>query len=257
MSEGRAPKRLRLDYKGSEPGLALLQCLGVGRAETLRNLAAGARDKIVAALPTLDPRRVQQLVSESFAHIDRAELRPVAIAALEHAPELPGEIIAALAGPKRELLATLPLPVQQRVWEADQPAAPGSLFLREAHGLVNALRVEAEAQFARAALREAAEVPPKQRRAESASLQKLVQLVGPSAALYRALCALYQEIFDVSAGPTVALMRADLLMAIHELNDEARPVFEWDASHTFVCCLDAALREGKLEPRGRALQARA
>ena len=245
-----APKRRRLEL-GSEPALSLLECLGVDRAQALAGLADCARAKIIGQLPVLPPRRVMALVSESFAHIDRPELRPVAIAALEHAPQLPAPVIEELYGPKRDLLETLPLPVRQRVWEAEQPQK--KLFLKETHAQIIVLTAEGAAHFARAALCETAEVPPRQRRAESSALQRLVELVGPCEPLYRAVRELYQETFNqtgkLDEKLVIAGMRCDLLMAVRELDDARRPVLEWDPSHQLVCCLDAALREGKLEPR--------
>ena len=112
-------------------------------------------------------RRRAMLLSASFAHIDSPRLRPVAIAALEHSSELTDDIIAALTGPRKELLAELPLRVRQRVWETEDPP---QLFLAETHSLIVELTNQCRTRFDRAAERSAAEVPPRQRRAESKAL---------------------------------------------------------------------------------------
>ena len=42
-------------------------------------------------------------------------------------------------------------------------------------------------------------------------------------------------------------------MALHEADDGRRPIARWEPLHTFVCCVDAALREQRLEAQKTAL----
>ena len=183
--------------RGTEPVLGLLAALGVPREHAMETLAEGASARIIAAVPSLPPRRRMQLLVDSFPHVDSPRLRSVAIAASTR-PSSP--LLSALIGPQQALLSHLPLAVQQRVWETESPP---SLFLKATHDLVIALQGQLAQSFARAAQRDAAEVPPKQR--ESAALRRLVELFG-SMPLYAALARLCGEIYDGSggAGPTKA-----------------------------------------------------
>jgi hypothetical protein len=239
-----AQRRFILE-RGSEPVLGLLGTLGFPRHEALEALAARARSQLVEAITSMPPPRLRKLLLASFPHIDTPRLHVVAAAALAHAPELPTEIVTMLIGPKRELLEQLPLRVRQRVWATEEPP---TLFLQATHALIIALQEEGAQQLARVALREAAEIPPKRRRAESGPLQELVALVG-SRPLYVALTQLCADIFRNNSDPTVAGLRTDLTMALHEAADADRPVARWDLLHTFICCVDAALRERRLESR--------
>ena len=106
-----APARPKFDLtRGSEPALALLDALGVSRADALTSLAERAVERMIEAVPSMPARRRGMLLSATFSHIDSPRLRPVAIAALEAAgAELPQDIVQALTGPHKELLSTLPL----------------------------------------------------------------------------------------------------------------------------------------------------
>ena len=241
---GAAPKRFVLE-RGCEPALLLLEVLGCDRSSALDALAERAGERLVAAVPSMPPRRLLALLSASFAHIESPRLRGVAVAALTHAPELPPEIVASLTGERRELLATLPLRVRHRVWETEEPP---NLFLAETHPLVMQLTQELQRQFARAAFREAAEVPPRQRRAECAPLQRLTALVG-SRPLYASFSKLCAEIYAVTTDAAIGALRLDLTMALHEADEPDRPIGQWEPAHTFICCIDAALREQRLEAR--------
>ena len=239
-----AQRRFILE-RGSEPVLGLLGTLGFPPHEALEALAERARSQLVEAITSMPPPRLRKLLLASFPHIDTPRLHVIAAAALAHAPELPIEIVTTLIGPKRELLEQLPLRVRQRVWATEEPP---TLFLKATHALIIALQEEGTQQLARVALREAAEIPPKRRRTESGPLQELVALVG-SRPLYVALTQLCADIFRNNGDPTVAGLRTDLTMALHEAADADRPVARWDLLHTFICCLDAALRERRLESR--------
>ena len=242
-----AASRPKFDLtRGSEPALGLLTALGVPRSEALGFLAERAVEKLIEAVPTMPARRRGMLLAAAFAQIDSPRLRPVAVAALEAAgSDLPQDIVQALTGVHKELLATLPLRVRQRVWETEDPP---QLFLAETHNLVVILTDECRVRFERAAERSAADVPPKQRRAESQALQQLVGLVSAKS-LYAALVTLTREIYGQTADAAMGALRTDLIMSIHEADDAERPISRWEGMHTFVCCLDAASREGRFEVR--------
>ena len=116
----KQPRKFVLE-RGSEPALSLLDALGVPRATALEGLADRAAERLVELVPSMPARRRLVLLTASFAHIDSPRLRPIAVAALEHTPELPQEIMSALTGDRKELLGTLPLRVRQRVWESEDP----------------------------------------------------------------------------------------------------------------------------------------
>lgn len=126
------PRKFILE-RGCEPALQLLAVLGMDRAAALDSLAERAVEELLDKVPSMPIRRRQMLLAASFPHITSPRLRPVAIAALEHADEIPPEILEALTGPQKEVLGTLPLAVRQRVWETEHPP---SLFLAETYSLV-------------------------------------------------------------------------------------------------------------------------
>ena len=106
----------------------------------------------------------------------------------------------------------------------------------------------ARSRFERACERSAAEVPPKQRRSESSALQQLTALVS-ARSLYEALASLTREIYGQTSDPAMGALRTDLMMTLLEANDPRRPVTRWEACHVYICCVDAASREGRLGAR--------
>ena len=215
----KEPKKYILE-RGSEPALGLLAALGVERSTAMEHLADRAAVRLVEAIPSMPPRRRLALLSASFPHVDVPRLRPIAVAALVHAPELPDHIVSALTSDANQpLLRELPMRVRQRVWETQTPP---QLFLTETHTFLHALMQECEQRFQRSALREAAEVPPKQRRAESAALKSLAELVGAKP-LYAALTALCASIYFQTGNAAMGALRCDLLMALNEADDATKP----------------------------------
>ena len=91
-------------------------------------------------------------------------------------------------------------------------------------------------------------MPPKQRRSESSALQQLAALVS-ARPLYEALASLTREIYGQTSDPAMGALRTDLMMALLEANDPRRPVARWEACHVYICCVDAASREGRLNAR--------
>ena len=235
--------------RGSEPMLGLLNDLGIGREEALGWLAEQASAKLVEVIPTMPPARIHRLLLSSFRYAHLPRLRPVVFAALEHTPVLPDDIVEELLNAQRGLLQSLPLRIRWRIWEVQSPP---TLFLEATHPMVIKLQEEGTKLLTRVALHETAELAPRQRRAESQALQDLIALIG-SPVLYNALSDLCAEIFGHDADRAIGLLRADMTMALHEAEDAARPVARWDPTHTYICCIDAALREQRLEPRAASI----
>ena len=248
-SSSSAPSRPKFNLlAGSEPALGFLESLGVNNDTAKSELLEHSVALLVDSIPSAPPARLAKLLSAAFAHVDSPQLRPVAIAALEHATELPQDIVKELTSERRRetLLAELPLRVRQRVWETEDPP---NLFINETHPMLFALIEECEARFAHA--HDAAEVPPKRRRMESKALQSLAALVSAKS-LYAAFSNLLREGYANEANPAFGAVRSDLMLVLHEAGEVGRPVARWEGLHTFICCLDAASREQRLE--ARALQ---
>ena len=89
---------------------------------------------------------------------------------------------------------------------------------------------------------------PKQRRERSAALKTVSELVG-TAQLYAAALATCREVYTFTSDRSIAELRVALLMAIHDSNDAARPVRNWDPEFKFVWMLDACVRDGRIAPR--------
>ena len=71
---------------------------------------------------------------------------------------------------------------------------------------------------------------------------QLAELIG-SRPLYAALVTLCASFYAQTGQATMGAVRIDLFMALHEIDDPHRPAASWDATHTFIMCIDAALRE--------------
>jgi hypothetical protein len=213
--------------RDAEPLVGFLTSLGVSRVDVLGSLVIGAREHLMERIPTLPPTRLQALVLASFKYIERPELTPIVLAALDALQEFPPELIEALVGPKRDLLAFMPIHVRHKVWERDAPS-----FLEATHPLILD-RIE-QPEASRHQLLSAIPSDPVKRRRESASTQKLVELVG-SRSLYLALIRLLRDIF-AHAGTheergQLASLRSDLAMLLHEKDDPQRPITRWETEH--------------------------
>ena len=247
--------------KDESPVMGFLDALGMPRAEVRASAATALREKLLSAVPTLPPDRLRALLVESFPRMREPELAPVVAKLLEHAPELPADAIATLTD--REVLAPLPLRVKHRVWSVN-PMAPDSLFSQEvmrplirfcddAGERQNSLggsysRTPQELFMEEAADSVDAGPTPKQRREKSAALKTVSELVG-TAQLYAAALATCREVYTYTSDRSIAELRVALLMAIHDKDDAARPVRNWDAEFKFVWMLDACVRDGRIAPR--------
>ena len=231
---------------GSQPLLELLASLGMPPSEAIALLVQQGAEKLHPLVPQL-PRQVSvQMLEQAAHHIGDEPLAVVTSALIEHVHELPAALIEQLSGPKRDSSHQLLQSAKRRILSS----AP-ALFMSETHQQIidftsHPPRPDVLGIRARA---------PAARRARSKPLQILVGLVaGP--ALYSDLLALLQQIYLKTKEKAVTLLRCDLLMALHELNDEQAPVVKWDRAHRFICCLDAALRETgstPMHPRSAAI----
>lgn len=238
----------------AEPVLALLDVLGVSRLDTYSVLVSSGRERMTQLIPSLPANRLRDLALACFVHVDRPELRPVVLAVLEHVPEVPDELIASLVDDRRGILDSMPLRVKQGVWERDHSAFRTETFPM----IIERMSLEVAAELP--GIMSDAPADPVRRRKHSKSVNQLLELLG-SARLYRVLVALLREIFENTASELerglVAMLRCDMLMALHEADEPARPAARWDPEHRFVCCLDAAAHQHSLDaPLLRALLAR-
>ena len=214
----------------NEPLVGLLGAMGVTQTEILGTLTAGACEKLLQLIPSLPSAPLQALALESFKYIEQPELRPIVLAVLEAQQDCPPELVDELVGPRRSLLAAMPINVKHRVWESNKES-----FLAETHPFILDRIEQVEAE--RHELLSLFPSDPAKRRKGSASTLKLVELVG-SQKLYVDLIDLLRDIF-ANAGSheergQIALLRCDVAMALHDMNDARRPVTRWETEHRSV-----------------------
>jgi len=229
-------KRQRLDAPSG-----MLSTLGMSQEEYGASLAECMRERLLQLIPKLPPNKLGQLLDTSFEHIQTPGFEPIVTALLQHTTELPPAVISALADPERQLLPLVPMQCRHRVW-TEKP----DLFIQETHGHI--LDYTEQAKAHRPDLLGLDSQKTRQHRCESSGVQELLRLIG-SRRLYAALIDLLRDIYKGTDDGLIAALRCDMAMALHDLQDEARPAGKWDPVHKAIWCLDACQREGRVEPR--------
>ena len=229
-------KRQRLDAPSG-----MLSTLGMPQDEYSASLAECMRERLLQLIPKLSAHKLGQLLDASFEHIQTPGYDVIVAALLRHTTELSPAVISALADPERRLLPLVPMQCRHRVW-TEKP----DLFIQETHGHI--LDYTEQAKAHRPDLLGLDSQKTRQHRSESSGVQELLKLIG-SRKLYVALIDLMAEIYKHTDDGLLAALRCDIAMALHDLQDEARPAGKWDPVHKAIWCLDACQREGRVEPR--------
>ena len=255
------------------PTLALLEHLGVPRAEVYATLLRTAREKLLARINAADvgggssallgPDRLLDLLAASFQYLGIPELRPVAVAILERLRPVPTQYLKQLAADE-QMVESLPVGVRRQVWELDNALLRRRVqpllkqFARERSSASAAAVMpfaDADGMMGWRAWQEGDEPPPPMleprdraaERASSPALRQLVEVVGASRRIYDSIMALCRTSYAESGRSGECALRFQLLMALRDAG--ASELCEGDRVYQLACCLDACARHGRIARR--------
>jgi hypothetical protein len=241
------------------PLLALLDALGLSRAEAHRAATAAAVAELLERVPRLPPGRQLALLEATFPFLGISDLRAVPLALLDALhPAVPAAFMRQLAVDRR-LFWELPPGVQRQAWELDRKllqahALPAvAAYAQETATAMQGLDMgaplggeeEAEAEEGARPRR----LPRRALRAGSPSLRRLAAMVGPSPTLRRGVAELVVARFRESEAPFVgpreaalAALRGQLLLALQDAGEAG--ACAGDPALKLARTLDTCLAEG-------------
>ena len=228
-----------------DPALSLLEAVGTPRSEALLSIAATLRSRLLAHLPSMPSHRREELLLLTIrteCWWDAAELLPVVAGLIEHSITLPPPLLHALAGPQRAALTHLTPGAHRKLAELATDTFGNDLFGPHILEFTDGSRWRSLLDDT---LGRHPQLPPPKRRAQCNSLQSLGSLVG-SATTYRSLITLLNDFYVNTEGEgsaLCALLRADLLMALHERDAANGALARWEPCHRFASCLEMAVRD--------------
>lgn len=144
--------------------------------------------------------------------------------------------------------------VKQQIWESNE-----FLFLEELEPLIDTYLTEKMAKLSDWDLPASNDFfffaeAPKSRR-QNPVVQQLVKMVCRNTRLQEKLLAQFRDRFAASENWHFCSLRAEFLMALHDAEVGMNEVNRSDVGHVFAWCLDACLREKRVDQKhGKDLQ---
>ncbi len=245
----------RLDFHNSvledlrERLVAQIAALGVTDAAGGAAAAAASSANATAAhlTPKERERKLKELLVKSFPVIKIKQLRPVVMAVLKHMTFIEDRYLRVLVRDK-ELYDDCDIEIKRHLWRdnqslfGDEVSPHFSQYIKEKESVLYAH--EDNPGFFGAS--------PKGRR-QAQVIQKLADMIGSNVKLYDMTLQFLRTLFLRTRNVHYCTLRAELLMALHDL--EVQDIISVDPCHKFTWCLDACIREEKVDfKRSRELQ---
>lgn len=225
------------------PALPLLDLHSIPRHEFHLTVMENLREKMLSRFDVIGTEKSMQLLEQSFAFIRVPALRPVIMDMLKRLPTVPERFIKVLAN-ESELYNSCSLEVKRQIWIKQQPLfgdAVGPLlneYLKDKNGLIfntDELNGQDFLSFR-----------PKIRRQHSV-VQRLAEMIGRSLELYNLVLQFLRTLFLRTKEAHYCTLRAELLMAIHDL--DIKEIKDVDPCHKFTWCLDACIRSQLIDSK--------
>ncbi|CAG0915038.1 unnamed protein product [Notodromas monacha] len=237
------------------PMLPLLDLHGVKRLEFHVSVMEALREKLVERLNSLGQlegpdrdAKIMDLMKKSFPVVKIKQLRPVVMAILKYVPNIDPFYLNVLVSDK-ELYRDCEIEVKRQMWERNQ-----SLFGDEVSPLLSQyIREKENVLFDHENLSNLFFSPSPKMRRQGEVVQKLAKMLGRNVRLYDMVLQFLRTLFLRTKNPHYCTLRAELLMALHDL--EVQEITSVDPCHKFTWCLDACIRERAVDSkRCRELQ---
>lgn len=225
------------------PALPLVDLHSIPRYEFHHTVMENLREKLLTRLEVIDSDKLMQLLEQSFSFIKVPALRPVIMDMLKRLPTVPNQFIEVLAN-EPELYNSCSLEVKRQIWIKHQPLfgdAVGPLlneYLKDKnHVIFNIDDFNGQDYLS---------LRPKVRRQHSV-VQQLAHMIGHSLQLYNLVLQFLRTLFLRTKEAHYCTLRAELLMAIHDL--DIKEIKDVDPCHKFTWCLDACIRSQLIDSK--------
>ena len=167
---------------------------------------------------------------------------------LQHLPRIKQEYLKQILS-DRTLYKEAAIEVKQQIWQDNQP-----LFGDEVSPILSKYIEEKEAMLYNTdSISQNFFTPSPKTRRQTEVVQNLTQMIGKNVRLYDMVLQFLRTLFLRSRNMHYCTLRAELLMALHDL--EIHDICSIDPCHKFTWCLDACIRERFVDAkRARELQ---
>ncbi|KAL7640276.1 UNVERIFIED_CONTAM: hypothetical protein RMT77_009690 [Armadillidium vulgare] len=238
-----------------KPMLHLLDLHGVKRLDFHQSIMEELRDKLISQITELGKRegrdrdrKLKELLTKSFPVIKIKALRPVVMCILKHMPHVDDKYLKILVR-DRELYEACDTEVKRQIWKDSQ-----ALFGDEVSPLLTGyIKSKDDTLFNVDNLNSLFFSPSPKARRQGEFVQKLVHMIGKNVKLYDLVLQFLRTLFLRTRFVHYCSLRAELLMALHD--KEVHDITAVDPCHKFTWCLDACIREGRVDAkRSRELQ---
>ncbi|KAF2368452.1 Cofactor of BRCA1 [Trinorchestia longiramus] len=237
------------------PMLHLLDLHNVKRLDFHNSIMEELRDKLIAQITELGAkegrerdRKLKELLTKSFPVIKIKALRPVVMCILKHMAHVEEKYLKILVR-DRELYDACDTEVKRQIWKDSQ-----ALFGDEVSPLLTGyITSKEDTLFSVDNLHNLFFSPSPKARRQGEMVQKLVHMIGRNVKLYDLVLQFLRTLFLRTRFVHYCSLRAELLMALHD--KEVHDITAVDPCHKFTWCLDACIREGRVDAkRSRELQ---
>ncbi|SPP78350.1 blast:Negative elongation factor B [Drosophila guanche] len=238
------------------PMLPLLDLHGVRRLDFHTSHMEELRDKLIAHINELGKKepferkkKLTQLLVKSFPVVRIKSLRLVVMAILRDKQHIDDKYLKILVR-DWELYADTDTEVNRQIWRDNQ-----SLFGDEVLPLLSQyIREKEHILFDHTNLNNLFFHPTPKVLRQGESVKKLANMIGTSVKLYDMVLQFLRTLFLRTRNVHYCKLRAELLMALHDL--EVQEIISIEPCHNFTWCLDACIREKNVDiKRSRELQA--
>ncbi|XP_065353208.1 negative elongation factor B [Cloeon dipterum] len=237
------------------PMLPLLDLHEVQRLDFHNSVLEELREKLISQINEIGKKegkerdkKLKELLAKSFPVIKVKTLRPVVMCILRNTPHIDEKYLKVLER-DQELYNDTDTEVKRQIWKDNQ-----SLFGDAVTPLLGEYILEKEKiLFDHENLNSLFFSSSPKARRQGKVVQKLANMVGNSVRLYDLVLQFSRTLFLRSKNVHYCTLRAELLMALHDL--EVQEIISVDPCHKFTWCLDACIREKNVDiKRSRELQ---
>jgi hypothetical protein len=221
-----------------EPALSLLELVGFRRVDLYRDLLEALKGELFKGLRAANSAALSELLLETLPFLSFGPpLEEVPIKVLAALPNAPDEVLETLSSMDQSVLDKLPRHARQQVWERFPETFQTHMdklierYLADTSALTWSEEMNPDTGYP----------PPHKRRQKNTALQEMVRAIGSSPVLYRFACDEARERFAATGNARFCALRADILMALHDVS--AQSILVTEPCHHFAWHLDAYVKQ--------------
>ena len=252
--------------KDTEPVLGLLGALGVRRGEAYREMLDRAIGELTRRAATLPQGTLLSLLDASFPYIGIAELKVVPLTVFAHMSPVPSSYLKQVSR-DMEIFRQLPVEVQRQCWAMDaqllrRHVSPSMIAYGEEMETV-AINMNQDVTLTPLEMdddwspgegvgvggggADAGALSRQKMRKGSASVQRLMNIIGNNPVVYIEVIRLCRAHFANSGDDAACSLRSQLLMAFHDKGETE--LCSKDKCHRLAWLMDACIRDRYLDGR--------